>query len=321
MADIYQLAKLLGAKNITESPFAASIQGRNYLSARGNTQSAEEQLQGTKTPLGAISSGIALYVQRKREQDALDELNKQMEAEQQANAQRREALIGTLPESERVIAGFLDDKGLQDYAVSKLKPMTPQEQLDLENQKLQNEKLRKELSNKGKPDQGKAPAGYRFNDTGDLEAIPGGPATKQSAESAGKIALIKQGLDDINAFEKQITDEDGTFNRSKIVGLRTYSRPGARDEYSKLVNSLNARLRLESGAAVPESEVARAFETFAPGPLDSDATIQSKIKRLKEFFSSAQEEIGQGRGANPIKPSNSSNQFTSSSGVKFTIKR
>jgi hypothetical protein len=174
----------------------------------------------------------------------------------------------------------------------------------------------------GKPDQNKAPAGYRFRETGDLEAIAGGPATKQSAEAAGKIALVKQGLSDVSSFENQIKDKDGSFNRTKIAGLRTYGRPNARDEYSKLFNSLNSRLRLESGAAVPPSEVKAAFETFAPSPLDSDATIQSKVSRMKDFFNSAEKEIGQGRGAEPINPAQSGkNVFQSSNGVKFTIKR
>lgn len=153
----------------------------------------------------------------------------------------------------------------------------------------------------------KPPQGYRFTPTGDLEAIPGGPAGKQSAESAGKVALIKQGLSDVSAFEKQLKNKDGSFNRTKIAGMRTYGRVNARDEYSKLFNSLNARLRLESGAAVPPSEVKSAFEVFAPSPLDSDQTIESKINRMKDFFVTAEQEIGQGRGAKPTTPTSNIN--------------
>ena len=303
MADLFTLAQQLGAKNITNNPIA-----RNYLLQGQRTRGAEDVLQSTKTPLGALSSGIALYVQRKKENQALEELNKQYEAENLAKAQRRESLIGALPEDRRVIASALSEEELPKYVMQTLTPMSEEEKLGLENKRLQIKKLQKEIENLDKPGQGNAPAGYRFTDTGDLEAIAGGPATKQSAESAGKIALIKQGLSDIESFENQIMDEDGTFNRTKITGLRTYGRPGARDEFSKLYNALNARLRLESGAAVPESEVQRAFETFAPSPLDSDATIKSKVTRLKEYFGSAKKEIGQGRGAEPIAPSSSGNQ-------------
>jgi hypothetical protein len=321
--DIISLAQQLGAKNLLKNQFSSNPLTQKYLTQRGRAQTAQEQLQATTTPLGAISSGIALYVQRRRENQALEELNAQMQAEEQAKAVRRESLINALPEDRRVIGNALDDKDLPEYLMKTLTPMSEEDKLSLENKRLQNRKLQKEINQVGTAvgNGEKAPAGYRFTQTGDLEAIAGGPATKQSAESAGKIALIKQGLADVESFETQIKNKDGTFNRAKIAGLRVYGRPNARDEYSKLNNSLNARLRLESGAAVPESEVARAFETFAPNPLDSDATIESKLKRQKEFFSGAQSEIGQGRGAEPVKAKQNNGTFQSSNGVKFTIKR
>jgi len=322
-SDIFSLAKVLGAKNLTNNSFANSPAGRNFILQNERADSAEKQLQSTTTPLGALSSGIALYVQRKREGKALEELNAQMQAEQEAKAARRESLINALPEANRVVGGALEDKDLPEYLMKTLTPPSEKDKLALENDRLQNQKLKKDLSQVGTAtgNGDKAPAGYRFTQTGDLEAIAGGPATKQSAESAGKIALIKQGLGDVEAFEKQIRSKDGSFDRAKITGLRVYGRPNARDEYSKLNNSLNARLRLESGAAVPEAEVERAFETFAPNPLDSDATIQSKLARQKEFFLSAEKEIGQGRGAEPVKTTQNNNTFQSSNGVKFTIKR
>lgn len=144
------------------------------------------------------------------------------------------------------------------------------------------------------------PSGYKYTQTGDLEAIPGGPAAKLSAESAGKVALIKQGEKDVERFKNLITEKDGSFNRTKLAALGIYGSPGARTEKSTLYNAVNARLRLESGAAVPESEVKRAMDSFAPKATDSDATINSKLGRMNEFFGLAKEEIGQGRGAMPV---------------------
>ena len=157
----------------------------------------------------------------------------------------------------------------------------------------------------------KAPQGYRFLADGSLEAIPGGPAGKLSAESAGKVALIKQGENDINRFRDMISEKDEKGNitgykRGKLEALAIYGQPGARNEYSTLYNAVNARLRLESGAAVPEAEVKRALNTFAPNPTDSDETINSKLTRMNEFFSLAKEEIGQGRGAQNSKPTDPS---------------
>jgi hypothetical protein len=50
------------------------------------------------------------------------------------------------------------------------------------------------------------------------------------------------------------------------------------------------------------------MKTFAPGALDSDETIRSKLQRMDEFFNSAQDEIGQGRGAAPIGKNNPNKQ-------------
>ena len=145
-----------------------------------------------------------------------------------------------------------------------------------------------------------APQGYRYTADGNLEAIPGGPAGKLSAESAGKVALIKQGEKDIDRFSNMISNGKGGYDRIKIAAMNTYGSPGARNEKSTLFNAVNARLRLESGSAVPEAEVERAMATFAPNASDSNKTIKSKLERMSEFFGSAKEEIGQGRGSQPI---------------------
>ena len=172
---------------------------------------------------------------------------------------------------------------------------------DLTTEKLQQSKLMAETgkirSESGRGAE-KAPAGYRFQGDGNLVAIPGGPAGKLSAESAGKVALIKQGEQDINRFKNLITNSDGSFNRKKLVSMDVpFGLAGGRQENSVLFNAISARLRLESGAAVPEKEVQRALKTFAPNALDSDDTINSKINRMNEFFVTAKEEMGQGRGA------------------------
>jgi hypothetical protein len=162
-------------------------------------------------------------------------------------------------------------------------------QLGLTTEKLQQSKLmaetgkiRRESSGKGAE---KAPAGYRFQGDGNLVAIPGGPANKLSAESAGKVALIKQGEQDINRFKNLITNSDGSFNRRKLASMDVpFGLAGGRQENSTLFNAISARLRLESGAAVPEKEVQRALKTFAPNALDSNDTINSKINRMNEFL-------------------------------------
>jgi len=221
----------------------------------------------------------------------------------------------TTPESgASIIGAFINRDMAKNDPATQLKLQQSQvdlqkSQLGLTTEKLQQNKLiaeagkiRSESSGKGADGKGaeKAPAGYRFQADGNLVAIPGGPASKLSAESAGKVALIKQGEQDINRFKNLITNSDGSFNRRKLASMDVpFSLAGGRQENSTLFNAINARLRLESGAAVPEAEVKRALKTFAPSALDSNDTINSKINRMNEFFATAKEEIGQGRGATP----------------------
>jgi hypothetical protein len=206
----------------------------------------------------------------------------------------------TTPESgSSIIGSFIS----QDMAKN-----DPATQLNLQKTQAEIAKLNAETNKANKEARSgggaPAPSGYRFQQDGSLEAIPGGPAGKLSAESAGKVALVKQGEMDVKRFSDLITvkDEKGNitgYDRKKIAGLNTYFAPGARKERSTLYNAINAKLRIESGAAVPPAEVKAALETFRPSTLDSDATIKSKLDRLDEFFGIAKQEIGQGRGATP----------------------
>jgi hypothetical protein len=226
------------------------------------------------------------------------------------------------------MASQLSPETRQAYTVAKLtndlKAQDPAIQLDLQKTQAEIAKLNAETGKVRKEASGqlldKAPAGYRYLQDGSLEAIPGGPAGKLTPEGAGKVALIKQGGMDINRFNDLISvkDEKGnvTYDRKKIAGLGIYGQPGARNEYSTLYNAIEARLRLESGAAVPAEEVKKAIKKFAPNVTDSNATIESKINRQNEFFGIALEEIGQGRGGQSKVPTTQSQDLKSKYGLK-----
>ena len=171
---------------------------------------------------------------------------------------------------------------------------------------------------------GKAPKGYRFEDPRDpqssLVAIKGGPAEKLPATAAGKSALVEQGSRDMDRFKEMLFDKKGKLDRTTVTLLNApYIPPGkARRAYSAIFNAINARLRLESGAAVPESEVKRAMKAFLPKPLDDVETANFKIDRMKEFFDIFQETLGTGRSPaqQPIKPTFSG----SVNGIKWSVK-
>ncbi len=154
----------------------------------------------------------------------------------------------------------------------------------------------------------KPPQGYRFTESGNLEAIPGGPAGKLSAESTSKVALAKQGNKDVGRFRKLIFDKKREINRGVLTLLSSPVIPPGKGRlaYSLVYNAMNARLRLESGAAVPETEVARAVKAFLPKPLDTKETIESKVNRMEEFFNIFEETIKEGRGGKPQIPTGES---------------
>jgi hypothetical protein len=138
--------------------------------------------------------------------------------------------------------------------------------------------------------QGKAPTGYRWKEgqPGVLEPIPGGPATVMTPEQAAKTELLANGIKDVQRY-KDLVLKDGKIDRQIIIGMSTPGMAGvpgtdSRLAYSYIYNAIEAKLRAESGAAVPDTEVSRMAKRFIPSPLDNDATIKSKVERLEEFL-------------------------------------
>lgn len=130
----------------------------------------------------------------------------------------------------------------------------------------------------------KAPTGYRWSENGSLDAIPGGPADKEktlSGESAGRYAAVQQAMQqDMPVIERLAFTEQGEVADSHLwPGM-----PWAAN--SKLLRdamrrTINAVLRMESGAVVSESEIEEAMEMYMPGHLDSLEAAQRKIGALR----------------------------------------
>lgn len=295
---------LLNAKDISD--FA--MNSANFGSGKAGSTGLAAQL-GT--------AGIGAYGQYKAKQQILD------------NEVTSQQAFGAQFPQYAELASQLSPETRQAYTVeamkSSLKAQDPMEQLKIQTEKLNQQKTIAEtnkLNQESKNPEskfGKAPTGYKFLSDGSLEAISGGPAGKLSAESASKNALIEQGNRDVNRFRDQISekDKDGKiigFNRSKLAAMGIYGSPGARTEASTLYNAINARLRIESGTAVPPAEVKAALKTFAPSVFDSDETINSKLDRMNEFFGLAKEGIGEGRGS-PSAPTNANNNSTIAEGT------
>lgn len=139
-------------------------------------------------------------------------------------------------------------------------------------------------------DKGFEPFQTKGKGAGDF-ATPNGPPrqAKETPETAAKMALINQGIVDVKRAKDMLISKDGIINR-KLLATAMVSLPGTsgREFNSYIYNAVEAKLRAESGAAVPAEEVTRMAKRFIPGSMDNDATVVSKIDRLGEWLGMAQ---------------------------------
>ena len=351
MADIYTLAQQLGAKNLTNNAFASNPMAQKYLTQRGRAQSAQEQLQSTKTPLGALSSGIALYLERKRENKALEELNAQMQAEEQAKAARRESLINALPEANRVIGGALSDEDLPKYAMQTLTPPSEEDKLALENKRLQNQKLQSELAGGGGNDLDRK---YKYLQTQKLEKelsgeMPSKPLPVQAVKLQNEALDIIGTANGINADLDQVGKQlkTGKLKIGPVENLKSqarnaagFSSPESRNFASfraTLEKQRNDSLRLNKGVQT-EGDAQRAWNELFNNLSDKEVVQQrlDEIQKINKRGSDLQklqvDQIRANYGAQPLDFTQFENRpaalgtvgkgtFQSSNGVKFTIKR
>lgn len=169
----------------------------------------------------------------------------------------------------------------------------------------------------------KVPSGFQLSDPADpskgVVPIPGGPQDRKNPGDAAKVQLLRDGEKSFNNFTQLLIDGNGEIDRGLILAMDT-NAPGTngRQANAEILNSVEARLRAESGAAVPDSEVKRAAKRFIPTSLDNDATIRAKLSNLQSFLEETQDIIdptGQLGLATPTP----STKFTSSSGIVVEV--
>lgn len=130
----------------------------------------------------------------------------------------------------------------------------------------------------------------------DQAGVPIGPKALPPQQAAQAQMMI-QGRQDVKRAKDLLIDKDGAVNRGVLADAQTWGVPGiaalqvngvpfsqGKDLRSYMMNAVEGKLRLESGAAVPEQEVLRIAQRFIPAMTDSDATIKQKLDRLDEFM-------------------------------------
>lgn len=156
----------------------------------------------------------------------------------------------------------------------------------------------------------KVPSGFMRdpNNPNAVVAIPGGPDDRMTPEQAAKTQLLEGGLvafDEAMPFIFEGGDiEKGDVKEGNIVNMQRISAFGmgpqgmpfteGRQARQLILDAVEAKLRAESGAAVPETEVLRMAQRFFPNPFDRDESIRSKMRRLRSFLEGTQEKILEG---------------------------
>ena len=161
----------------------------------------------------------------------------------------------------------------------------------------------------------KPPEGYRKTEGGDLEPIPGGPATKPKDAPAGfrwsadgsRLESIEGGPADPEkvkranpmnneqardaGFADRMANSQGILSQLDKKGTSIWGRLAEHviggnvaqsDEYQRFRQAkedfINAQLRRESGAAISADEFAKADRQYFPQPGDKDNVIAQKAK-------------------------------------------
>lgn len=147
-------------------------------------------------------------------------------------------------------------------------------------------KTRVAISNLPKP-----PSGFWWKDPNDplqgLTPMKGGPVERLTPEQAAKKTLIENAQVMMPVYKEMLFDgeninRDFIFNMNMPLG----GTPGTQGRSGNAIfkDIAEGKIRAESGAAVPHSEVARLAERFRPSILDRDETIKLKTQMLENFL-------------------------------------
>ncbi|MBO6507984.1 MAG: hypothetical protein JJ979_05795 [Roseibium sp.] len=148
----------------------------------------------------------------------------------------------------------------------------------------------------------KVPSGYMRdpNNPNKVVAIPGGPAQKLGSETAGRIGLAEDALEQLDEVSQFAAQGDltglGNFIMGSVLGR---GEQGAKVRELKAASE--AITRMLTGAGMNPSEAQREVELYLPKLTDDAETVVSKIGQLKRRLQSIIEVTDRGRGG-PAKP-------------------
>lgn len=106
-----------------------------------------------------------------------------------------------------------------------------------------------------------------------------------NSEQAGKLSLLLSAQSDVNDLKKLLFPGGELDITRQIAGFIGFPAKKGRQIKSRIMNAVESKLRIESGAAVPEEEVKRMAKRFIPVPgLDNAESTMDKLNRLNTFI-------------------------------------
>lgn len=132
--------------------------------------------------------------------------------------------------------------------------------------------------------------GYRnvFDDAGRVvsqEKIPGGTADIQTPQQAATTASMQVAQDSLKQFKGMLFPDGKTPDVTLLTQMALNAPFTAGREANSLMDSaLQSKLRADTGAAAPDSELKNYRRMFVPNVLDNEATIRTKLTLLESFL-------------------------------------
>jgi hypothetical protein len=182
-----------------------------------------------------------------------------------------------------------------------------------------------------KDQSGKAPAGYRWTASGELEAIPGGPAGNKATSSEGerKAATLLQRLEfsekQLEAAVKQDPDAAKpslVANGLRAVGMEAAANTMTDSERQRVeaaqLDILDAALTLGTGAAYTREQLEGYRKSYFPQVGDTKENVRDKKARLQNVINAAKTQAGRSAPKSPASPTDSAQQPPGADGWTVT---
>lgn len=203
------------------------------------------------------------------------------------------------------MAGPWEKYGNQPGSVFTL-PQSPKEASDdAESRRRweEEQRLRQAAADRAAAEQNKPPAGYRWNQQGGLEPIPGGPSDPQTLQAATRPVLTaKERADAITGYNSasqldrivaQLEEQykAGPGATSGIAGARDYLPLGVNQQFDSTANAargiVGTALGFTGGQLNTATEAEQAIGPYLPRAGDKDTVIRDKIERLRSLANDA----------------------------------